>query len=177
MLLVQRLHCSSCAPLVCCSLADLAARRARRQPLASTFYLRTDLLPERLDQLRASAFFGGGGQQGAAPQPPEDDSAACAAAAAYEGCCPVGSDGGFRGDDGAWPALQCSDAAHRLVCTEDQLWDATDPDTDLEGMVQDAVPWPAEMQPVAADSMMLACSAALAMSAVLACLLMLLGVG
>ena len=163
----------------CFPVSDLAARHARRQPLASTFYLRTDLLPERLDQLRATAFFGGGGQQGAAPQPPQDELAACAAAAASQGCCQAGSDRGFMGDGGAWPALQCGDAAHsaRLMCAKDQLWDAVDPDTGLEGMVQDAVPWPAKMSTVAADSMMLACSAALAVTAVLACLLMLLGAG
>ena len=147
-----------------------------------------DLLPERLDQLRATAFFGGGGQQGAAPQPPQDESAACAAAAACEGCCQAGSDRGqagsdrgFMSDGGAWPSLECGDAAYcsRLMCAEDPLWDASDPDTSFEGMVlwQDAVPWPAEVQTVAADSMMLACSAALAMTAVLACLIMLLGIG
>lgn len=166
-----RSHCAS----------DLEAPRARHQPLASNFHLRTDLLPERLDQLRATAFFGGGQQEGAAPQPPQDDSASCAAPAACEGCCQAGSNRGSMGDGDTWPALQCNDAAHcsRRVCAEDQLWDATDPDTGLEGMVlwQDAVPWPAEMDSLAADSIMLACSAALAVIAALACLVMLLGIG
>ena len=162
-------------------MSDLPARRARRQPLASTFHLRTDLLPERLDQVRVTAFFNEGGQQGAAPQPPQDESAACAAAAASEGCCHAGSDRDFVGDDIASPDLQCGDAAHsaRRMCAEDPLWDADDLDTGLEGIVlwQNAVPWPAEVPTVAADGMMLACSAALAITAVLACLVMLLEIG
>ena len=62
--LLTSLCAALCVYLLWSSLAasDLAARRARRQPLASTFHLHTNLLPERLDQLRSTAFLGGGRQ-------------------------------------------------------------------------------------------------------------------
>ena len=77
----------------------------------------------------------------------------------------------------AWPAVQCRPIAPGSCVLGP---DATDPDSSLEGMVlwQDAVPWPAKVLRVAADiCMMLACNAALTMTAVLACLLTLLGFG
>ena len=178
---VGSLLCFSGACLECCllSVSDLAARRARRQPLASTFHLRTDLLPERLDHLRVTAFFGEGGQRGAGPQPPEDSPAACGAAAGCGSCCQAGSNGGGAGDRGAWAALHSASAACSNGFMRAEDLDAFDSGCGLEGMVlgQDAVPWPAEMQIEGGDSIALACSAALAVSAVLACLLTLLGTG